>query len=136
VSARDTVDMIEVDGVRYRPEEAKAFGLEATEPVPVEDVTPPSRKLTEEQQARLEEIFQEAEAIEAERDALVDRVASLEAERDQLKEQIVELEKPAATPAAKESTEDEVAPATKPEAVTTKSAQPANKARTPRGKGA
>lgn len=131
MSADGVVKMIVVDGVRYRPEEAEALGLVATEAVPVEDVTPPSRKLTQEQQERLQEIFDDAEAIEAERDLLSARVASLETERDLLKEELVELKENADTQSAQEPVEDEAAPAAKTGAVTTKTATPRNKAAKP-----
>ncbi|KQY58320.1 hypothetical protein ASD11_01240 [Aeromicrobium sp. Root495] len=127
MSARDTVGMITVDGIRYRPEEAKALELEPSEPTPVVD---PYAEASAQAKAQ-------AEADAAELEQL--RAASTPEGREQAEKDAAELEalrSLVGDPEKLQAKLDEHAASAKAGAVTTAAAQPANKARTPRGKGA
>lgn len=129
----DKVGMIVVDGVRYRPEEAKALELEPSEPTPVVD---PYAEASAQAKAQ-------AKADAAELEQL--RAASTDEGREQAAKDAAELEDLralAADPVRLQAKLTELADGTPGEgdkgapAVDTAAAQPANKARTPRGKGA
>jgi hypothetical protein len=130
MSAGDKVGMIVVDGVRYRPEEARALELEATEVVAVVDPYAEAAAVAKAQ----------AEADAAELEQL--RAASTDEAREKAAKDAAELEDLrvlASDPERLKAKLDELAAAKAAPAggaVTTAAAQPANKARQPRGKGA
>jgi len=126
----DKVGMIVVDGVRYRPEEAKALELEPSEPTPIVDpyaeASAQAKAQAEADAAELEQ-FRAASSDEAreqaEKDAAeLEDLRALASDPERLQAKLAELGDAKAAPADG--------------AVTTAAAQPANKARQPRGKGA
>jgi len=126
----DKVGMIVVDGVRYRPEEAKALELEPSEPTPVVDpyaeASAQAKAQAEVDAAELEQ-FRAASSDEgrekAEKDAAeLEDLRALASDPERLQAKLAELADAKAAPVDG--------------AVTTAAAQPANKARQPRGKGA